>query len=158
MTNLLELLAKKIPPEQEAVWAEGRKRWHAGQSAGEAGLPMPEGAEPMAYKSGVARRRVRDGEIIGYVIRSCKCDACGTGNYEWRMGCRCWPAETYLKQVPGYSMTYGVQVEAGSDPAEPESKFMSMGRIVELVKGGREIIDIMTGEPVPVETPPTHQG
>lgn len=154
MTTILEMLAAKIPPEQEAIWAAGRKRWQGGQQAGEAGLPCPEDADPMAYKSGVARRRVKAGEIIGYVMRSCKCNACGEQNYEWRMGCRCWTASTWFEQVPGYSMSYGVQVEPGSDPSAPESQFMTMERVVELVVGGREILDIMTGEPVPIDTTP----
>ena len=149
--QIAEMLATKISPEQEAIWAAGRKRWQDGQGAGEAGLPCPEGADPMAYKSGVARRRVKAGEIVGFVMRSCKCNDCGEQNYEWRLGCRCWTAKGIAAGT--LSMTYGYQVEPGSDPDEPASQFMSQPRILALAASGREVVDIMTGEPVPVEPP-----
>lgn len=151
--SIIELLKAKVSDEQQAIWTARRKQWDDGLKAGEAGLPFPEGAEMMAYKSGVARRRSKAGEIIGFVMRACKCNACGAENYEWRMGCRCWPDETWAAVVPGFSMTYGYQCEARSDPAAPESTFMSNERLIELANAGREVIDIMTGEPIPVEPP-----
>lgn len=153
MASILEMLTAKISPEQQAIWDEGRRKWNLGLEAGEAGEPMPDGAEPMAYKSGVARRRSKAGEIVGFVMRACKCAACGTQNYEWRMGCRCWPAETWTTVVPGFSMIYGYQCDEKSDPDAPESTFMSHERLIELATAGREVYDVMTGELVPLALP-----
>lgn len=143
----------KISPEQEAIWAASRKRWKDGIEAGEAGLACPEGAEPMAYKSGLARRRVKAGEVIGFVMQTCLCKKCGEGNYYWRLGCRCWPDggfDVERNEREGYAMEYGYQVDAGSDPDAPESTFMTHERLFALAQDGREVIDTLTGEPVPV--------
>lgn len=148
MTEALKALMPAISPEQQAIWAESRRRWKLGIEAGEAGLPKPEDAEEMAYKSGVAKRRVSNGEIIAFVCQSCKCSRCGAQNWGWRLGCGCW-TETRNTLVPeGVTMIYGYQVDAGSDPADPESQFLTQARLIELHDAGREVIDVMSGEPV----------
>jgi len=141
----------KVSPEQEAIWAESKRRWQLGMDAGEAGLPCPDDANPMAYKSGIARRRVAAGEIIGFIMQACRCKKCGEGNYYWRMGCRCWPEGGFndeRNKREGYAMEYGYQVDPGSDPEAPEAVFMTDERLRELAKAGREVIDVLTGEPV----------
>lgn len=149
--NMIEMLAAKVSPEQEALHAATRKRWQDGMAAGEAGLPRPENADPMAYKSGIAKRRSAAGEIIGFIAQACRCKKCGEGNYYWRMGCRCWPEGGFnaeRNKREGYAMEYGYQVDPGSDPAAPEAVFMTDERLRELAKAGREVIDVLTGEPV----------
>lgn len=136
-------------PEQEAKMAEQQRLWTLGMDASLAGLPLPEGATAMAYRSGIARRRAAAGEVIGFVGQMSICSACGDRNWGWRLGCRCWPSDSL--NPAGFSMTYGFQVEKGSDPADPACTFMSFDRITELAKGGREVLDIMSGEHVPVE-------
>lgn len=147
MTTLQDTFNQNISPEQRAIWNESQRTWTLGLEAGEAGEPMPEGAALMAYKSGVARRRCRAGEIIGYEMRACKCGLCGESNYEWRLGCRCWTADGELN--PKASMTYGYQVQEGSDPDDQASRFMSSERLLELQGSGREVYDVMTGEFLP---------
>jgi hypothetical protein len=44
-------------------------------------------------------------------------------------------------------MTYGFQVEPGSDPDAPTSEFMTYDRMKQLAKLGREILD-WDGQPI----------
>lgn len=140
-------------PMDMAAMEVARRRWEKNLQAGLAGQPMPKHAEPMAYKSGCAKRRAAAGEIIGFVCQASTCAACGTLNWGWRLGCHCWPLEDFADHGTGrYSMHYGYQVEPGSDPDAPAATFMNADRAFELVANGREVVDIMTGEPVPVVT------
>lgn len=146
-----------IPPTPpEITWdspaqTAAVQRWSASLEAGIAGQPMPACGDPAAYRSGCARRRAAAGEIIGLVCQSSECVACGSRNWGWRLGCRCWPTEQLAEHGVGrYAMRYGYQVQAGSDPDAPSAVFMTAERALELVEAGREAIDVMTGEPVPV--------
>lgn len=138
-----------LTPEQQAASDDRHRRYGASLEAGKAGKPRPEGVIERAYLSGVARRRTAAGEAIGFICQSSLCSSCGEQNWGWRLGCSCWPTDSL--SPAGFSMTHGFQVEEGSDPADPSCTFMSFDRITELAKGGREVLDIMSGEPVPVE-------
>jgi hypothetical protein len=140
-------------PANTAVMEAEQLRWDTNLQAGLAGQPMPESGEPMAYKSGCAKRRVAAGEIIGFVCQTSECAACGSRNWGWRLGCDCWPMSDFAEHGAGrYVLRYGYQVEAGSDPDAPAATFMTAERALELVAAGREVVDVMTGEVVPVAT------
>lgn len=140
-----------LTSEQYAAHQERSRRWSLSLDAGLAGKPRPEGVVEMAYLSGCARRRAAAGEIIGFVCQSSRCSACGEQNWGWRLGCACWSTAPRTTLAPeGVSMIYGAQVEAGSDPDVPEATFIEIERLRALVAGGREILDIMRGTPVPL--------
>lgn len=140
-----------ISPEVQAAI----DRHQAGAAAGAAGAPLPADAAPQfaqGWRRGDVERRVIAGEVIAVGSPGSRCVKCKGTDFGHRGGCNCWPDGGWnfeRNDREGYRMEWGALVLEIGD-AGRQLVFMSLEDLRGAHAGGKPVVDMDSGEPVPL--------